>query len=90
LIQESGPDAKPVETKTDELASLPEVLLTRDECEFMARTGDNRGCMALKGANRSHTTTPEADRWGLTSDLEGVARRWGIDPDRDLAFKHAD
>jgi hypothetical protein len=56
----------------------------------MARTGDNRGCMSLKGANRSHTTTPEADRWGLTADLEGVGRRWGIDPDRDLAFRHAD
>jgi hypothetical protein len=64
--------------------------LTRDECEFIARTGDNRGCMQLKGANRSHTTTPEADRWGLTADLEAVGRRWGIDPDSDLAFNHAD
>ena len=89
LIQESGPEAKPIETKTDELASLPDVILTRDECEFMARTGDNRGCMPLKGANRSHTTTPEADRWGLTADLEAVGRRWGIDPDRDLVFTHA-
>ena len=89
LIQESGPDAKPIETKADELASLPEVLLTRDECEFITRTGDNRGCMSLKGANRSHTTTPEADRWGMTSDLEAVGRRWGIDPDRDLVLTHA-
>jgi aryl-alcohol dehydrogenase-like predicted oxidoreductase len=89
LIQEIGPDAKPIETKTDELAALPEVILTPDECEFIARTGDNRGCMQLKGANRSHTTTPEADRWGVTADLEAVGRRWGIDPDSDLAFTHA-
>ena len=45
--------------------------------------------MALKGANRAHTTMPEADHWGLSPDLEGVAKRWGIDPDRDLAFTHA-
>jgi len=86
LIQESGPGSKPIETKTEELAGLQELLLTRDECEVIARTGDNRGCMQLKGANRSHTTTAEADRWGLTADLEAVGRRWGIDPDRDLAF----
>jgi aryl-alcohol dehydrogenase-like predicted oxidoreductase len=89
LIQEIGGDAKPVETKTDELAALPELLLTGDECEFIGRIGDNRGCMQLKGANRSHTTVAEADRWGLTADLEGVGRRWGIDPDRDLACTHA-
>ncbi len=88
LIQESGSDAKPIETKADELASLPDVILTGDECEFIARTGDNRGCMSLKGANRSHTTTAEADRWGLTADLEAVGQRWGIDPDRDLASTH--
>jgi aryl-alcohol dehydrogenase-like predicted oxidoreductase len=90
LMQESGPGAKTIEAKADELASLPEVILTRDECEFMARTGDNRGCMSLKGASRGHTTAPEADRWGLTPDLEAAGRRWGIDPDRDLVFTHAD
>ena len=90
LIQEAGADAKPIETKADELAALPEVVLTRDECEFIARTGDNRGCMQLKGASRSHTTTAEADRWGLTADLEATGKRWGIDPDSDLAFNHAD
>jgi len=89
LIQETGPEAKTIEAKADELAALPEVVLTRDECEFIARTGENRGCMVLKGANRSHTTTAEPDRWGLTADLEAVGRRWGIDPDHDLAFTHA-
>lgn len=90
LIQEIGAAAKPIETKADELAALPGIILTQDECEFIGKIGDNRGCMQLKGANRSHTTTPEADRWGLTADLEAVGKRWGIDPDHDLAFAHAD
>ena len=89
LIQESGAGARPIEAKADELAALPEIVLTKDECEFIGRVGDNRGCMALKGANRSHTTAPEADRWGLTTDLEATGRKWGIDPDRDLAYTHA-
>jgi aryl-alcohol dehydrogenase-like predicted oxidoreductase len=86
LIQETGGDAKPVETQADELAGLPDVVLTRDECEFIAQTGDNRGAMPLQGANRAHTAAAEADRWGMTADLEGVGRRWGIDPGSDLAY----
>lgn len=89
LIQETGPDTKPIEDKLDELAALPAVTLSEEEVEFMAEIGNNQGCMALKGANRSHTTSPEADRWGVSPDLEAVARRWGIDPDRDLACHHS-
>ena len=89
LIQESGADAKAIEGKAEELAALPRIHLKDEERALIARIGDNRGCMALKGANRSHTTAPEADRWGMTNDLEAVAKRWGIDPDQDLALKHA-
>jgi aryl-alcohol dehydrogenase-like predicted oxidoreductase len=88
LIQESGSEGKTIEAKADELARLPEVKLSQEEIEIMTRLGDNRGCMALKGANRNHTTAPEADRWGLSPDLEGVGRTWGIDPDRDLVLTH--
>ena len=88
LIQESGGGGKTIESKTDELALLPNVKLSQDEIEEMSRIGDNRGCMALKGANRSHTTAPEPDRWGLSPDLEGVGKEWGIDPDRDLVLTH--
>ena len=88
LIQESGNDGKLIEAKADELAHLPEVTLTQEEVEIISRLGDNRGCMSLKGANRSHTTAPEADRWGLSPDLEAVGKQWGIDPDRDLVFAH--
>jgi aryl-alcohol dehydrogenase-like predicted oxidoreductase len=87
LIQESG-GGKSIESKLDELALVPSVSLTEDEREIIGRIGDNRGCMALKGANRGHTTAPEPDRWGITQDLEAVGKRWGIDPDRDLAFAH--
>lgn len=88
LIQESGAGARPIEAKAGELAALPEIVLTRDECDFIARAGDNRGCMQLKGASRGHTTAAEADRWGLSPDLEAVGKRWGIDPDRDLVCTH--
>ena len=88
LIQETDPKSKPIETKVDELAALPELKLGADETQCIAEVGNNTGCMALKGANRSHTGLPEADHWGLNSDLEAVGKRWGIDPDRDLVCTH--
>lgn len=89
LIQELE-TKKAIETKIDELASLPEVKLSEEDIERIGRIGDNKGCMALKGANRSHTTTPEADKWGVSNDLEAVGKRWGIDPDRDLVYTHGE
>lgn len=88
LIQETGASGKEIEEKLDDLASLPEISLSTEECEYIREIGDNRGCMALKGANRSHTSAPEPDRWGLTPDLEAVGRRWEIDPGVDLAQVH--
>jgi aryl-alcohol dehydrogenase-like predicted oxidoreductase len=87
LIEEV--DGKPIEEKVDELASLPEIKLSEDDRERLAHIGDNKGCMDLKGASRGHTAEAQADRWGLTNDLELVAKRWGIDPDIDLAYTHA-
>lgn len=88
FIQENGAGAKPIEDKLDEMAALPEVALTAQESQTIHTIGDNKGCMALKGANRSHTGAPEADRWGITPELDAVAKRWGIDPDRDLICAH--
>jgi hypothetical protein len=88
LIQEADASSKSIETKVDELAGLPEVKLAAEELAMMAEVGNNRGCMALKGANRSHSGEPEADHWGLTPDLEAIGKRWGIDPDRDLVCTH--
>jgi hypothetical protein len=40
--------------------------------------------MALKGATPAHEGSERPDRWGLDERLAEVARRWSIDPDRDL------
>jgi aryl-alcohol dehydrogenase-like predicted oxidoreductase len=88
LIQETGEKTKTIETKVDELASLPELKLGEEECELMSEIGNNKGCMELKGANRAHVGESQPDRWGLTPDHELIARRWSIDPDADLACTH--
>src|SRR3954452_9847725 len=50
LIQEPGPNAKPIEAKREELASLPaEIVLSAGEVDEIRALGDNSGCMALKG-----------------------------------------
>jgi aryl-alcohol dehydrogenase-like predicted oxidoreductase len=85
LIQEAGPDARPIEAKRAELAALPagDVLSAEEVAEVRA-IGDNTGCMTLKGAAPDHEGEPRPDRWALTPDLAEVAARWGIEPDRDL------
>jgi hypothetical protein len=80
----------PIEAKVDGLASLANVLPSAEEVDLMARLGNNRGCMSLQGANRSHTTTAEPDRWSLSADLEAVGINWGIDPEADLGCSHSD
>jgi len=88
LIQELGATSKPIQQKLQELADLPEVSWSQAELDRVAAIGDNRGCMHLKGASRKHVAEPVPDQWGLNADLEAVARRWSIDPDRDLTFVH--
>lgn len=88
LIQEAGTGAKPIETKLDELAALPDVPLAPEEVRMIADLGDNKGCMELKGANPSHSGDPLPDRWALTSDLRAIAERWNITPEQDLVCTH--
>ncbi len=88
MIQECGEGAKPIEDKIDELASLPEAVLTPDEIAEIARIGDNTGCMDLKGGHPAFTGDPAPDRWPLNSDLTDAAQRWQIDPARDLICTH--
>jgi aryl-alcohol dehydrogenase-like predicted oxidoreductase len=86
LIQEAGPAARPIEDKRAELAALPaEVRLTDADVETLRALGDNAGCMALKGASPAHAGEERPDRWAMDERLEQVARRWNIEPDRDLA-----
>lgn len=88
LIEEVGGQAKSIEQKVEELAAVGSIQFSREELEEIDRIGNNRGCMQLKGAQRGHVGNAEADRWGLNSDLEAVARRWSINPDSDLVCTH--
>ncbi|HEX7292980.1 MAG TPA: aldo/keto reductase [Solirubrobacterales bacterium] len=85
LIQETGPEARPIEEKREELAALPaeQRLSDADVAEIRA-IGDNTGCMALKGASPAHEGEERPDRWALSPELAAVGERWGIDPNRDL------
>ncbi|HWI08689.1 MAG TPA: aldo/keto reductase [Solirubrobacteraceae bacterium] len=85
LIQEIGAGARPIEDKRAELLATPARIVLDDAEVAQIRTiGDNAGSMALKGADPRHEGEPRPDRWSLTSELHAVARRWGIEPDRDL------
>jgi aryl-alcohol dehydrogenase-like predicted oxidoreductase len=85
LIQEVGANARPVEEKRAELAALPEQMrLTEDDVAEIRRLGDNSGSMLLKGASPVHEGDERPDGWSLSDHLADVARRWRIDPDRDL------
>lgn len=86
LIQEI--QGKPIESKIEELAALPDLKLTDTECRRILEIGDNKGCMALKGGNPEHEGEALADRWPLTPELQEVGRRWEIDPARDLVCTH--
>ena len=85
LVQEAGADARPVEDKRAELATLPaEVLLSDEEVAEIRAIGDNTGSMALKGAAPDHDGPALPDRWPLDETLDELAARWAIDPARDL------
>jgi aryl-alcohol dehydrogenase-like predicted oxidoreductase len=85
LIQETGPEARPIEDKRAELAALPreQRLAPPDVAEIRA-IGDNAGSMALKGASPEHEGSERPDRWTLTPELAALGERWGVDPERDL------
>jgi aryl-alcohol dehydrogenase-like predicted oxidoreductase len=85
LIQEGGSDSRPVEDKRAELASLPAPTLLSDaEVAELRAIGDNSGSMTLKGASVEYEGEPLADRWELGGELEQIAARWRIAPQRDL------
>ena len=85
LIQEPGDDARLIEAKRAELVATPhDTVLDESEIAQIRAIGDNTGSMALKGAAPGYAGEPRPDRWELTDELDAVARRWGIEPDRDL------
>jgi aryl-alcohol dehydrogenase-like predicted oxidoreductase len=85
LIQEVGPEARPIEEKRAELAALPaEQRLSEPDVAAIRAIGDNTGSMVLKGASPAFEGEEQPDRWGLSDDLVAAGGRWGIDPERDL------
>jgi aryl-alcohol dehydrogenase-like predicted oxidoreductase len=87
LIQEGGADggARAIEDKRAELAALPaHARLSERELAEIRAIGENKGCMALKGASVEHEGPAAADRWPLDEQLSELAARWGIDPASDL------
>jgi aryl-alcohol dehydrogenase-like predicted oxidoreductase len=86
LIQEAGPETRPIEEKRAELAALPgDLQLSGEDVAEIRAIGDNTGCMGLKGASPEHEGSERPDRWPISAELAEVAGRWGIDPARDLA-----
>jgi aryl-alcohol dehydrogenase-like predicted oxidoreductase len=84
LIEEPG-SAKPIERKREELAAVPEHSpLTVEEVVEIRAIGDNSGSMLLKGATPDHEGEERPDRWALGEEHVELARRWRIDPERDL------
>ena len=80
LIQEPGPDAKPIERKREELAAVPAgPVLSEEEVAEIRAIGDNRGSMLLKGATPDHDGDERPDRWPVDEDKAELAARWGID-----------
>ena len=89
LIQETGPDARPIEDKRAELAALPaEIRLSDEDVAAIRAIGDNANCMALKGGTPEFEGDEQPDRWPLSDDLAAVAERWAIDPRRQLVATH--
>jgi aryl-alcohol dehydrogenase-like predicted oxidoreductase len=84
LIEEPG-GAKPIERKREELAAVPEHSpLTVEEVVEIRAIGDNTGSMLLKGATPDHEGADQPDRWAPGPEQLELARRWRINPDRDL------
>ncbi|MFT3865874.1 MAG: aldo/keto reductase [Solirubrobacterales bacterium] len=87
LIQEVGPQARTIESQRAELAAIPvEIRLSTDDVAALRAIGDNTNSMALKGANPAFEGAERPDGWPLSQELAEVGGRWGIDPERDLAY----
>jgi aryl-alcohol dehydrogenase-like predicted oxidoreductase len=86
------PRVRPIEDKRTELGTLaelrtrPDAQLSDAEVAELRASGDNSGCMVLKGAHPDHQGESLPDRWPLTDGLAELAKRWRIEPVRDLSY----
>ena len=85
VSQEAGHDARAVEDKRAELGAVPSSSpLSTEEVREIREIGENRGTVPLKGASRQYSGRERADQWQTSPELEELATRWRIQPDRDL------
>ena len=78
FIQESGEQARTIESKIREFGALPDVRLTPEEVDAIRQIGDNTGCMKLKGASKRHQVSERPDEWPMRADLLEVAARHNL------------
>jgi aryl-alcohol dehydrogenase-like predicted oxidoreductase len=78
FIQEAGDDARLIEDKIREYATLPEVTLSQEEIDAVRAIGDNTGCMPLKGASKRHEVSERPDEWPMRPELVELAERYGL------------
>jgi hypothetical protein len=78
FIQESGEQARTIESKIREFGVLPDVRLTPEEVDAIRQIGDNTGCMKLKGASNRHQVSERPDEWPMRADLLEVAARHNL------------
>ncbi|WP_320670818.1 aldo/keto reductase [Patulibacter defluvii] len=89
LIQEIGDGARSIVEQRAELDALTaEPRLSAAELDRITAIGDNSGCMALKGAAPGFAGEEQPDQWPIGDLQLQAARRWGIDPDRQLVKTH--
>jgi hypothetical protein len=78
FIQESGEQARTIESKIREFGALPDVRLTPEEVDAIRQIGDNTGCMKLKGASKRHQVSERPDEWPMRADLLELAARHNL------------
>ena len=84
LIQEDGMPAKSIESKLIELANLPDSIeITDADLNTIDKICNNRSGVSkfsqrYKGAHPLHFGDVKSDRWPVSSELRGVAKRWGV------------
>ena len=70
-----------------ELAALPATddILSPTEITEIREVGENIGSMKLKGGSPDNDGEVVADSWPIGEELQETAKRWSIEPQKQLA-----
>ena len=81
FVQEPGDNARSIESKIEEMATLPIFDLDPREIETVRELGDNTGCMLLKGASSRHSVSERCDEWPMRPDLMEICKAYDLGTD---------